>query len=402
MRLWVPYDTVSSWDRSAAHDAGACGSSVYYNGPPARFNGVNGAILFRQLVWNIQGVEALGLTPEVVFSAGSGEGAPSFPDPGYGDARSLFAGLTTAGLDYSCGVVGVIAELRQALGSSAPIHWEAFNEPDARGAYLGALQNGCKVHSSCGAAARGVDYNHRGYLCGRKYAYCGPLEAAELWQLAQAAVSSQHWSDEQVAALSMIDPESAFGIAYIQSLGSLYACAAGVTAPGAGRCATAGRFPRYWAVHDYDDPTAGGTADLRTFENRLSELTRQTRQTRAAVGPLQVWVTESGVELSSLTRADLNRAGCSAPHAPDNGTIGACVNNDPANQARGARAWRALLGVRAPGVQTTQVYWFEFELIPGWDSALVDASGRARASLCALVTGVHCDGNPTDYLMRDG
>jgi hypothetical protein len=335
----------------------------------------------------------------VVFSAGSGEGTAHFPDPGYGDATTLFAGLTTAGFDYYCGVGGLIGRLRQVLGSSAPTHWEAFNEPDGRGAYLGELQNGCVVHSSCGSPPPGLGYNHAGYLCGRNYAYCGPLEAAELWEVAQAAVEAHHWGDEQIAALSMIDPESSFGVAYIQELNGLFACAPGLTTGGPGRCSSYGRFPRYWAVHDYDDPTAGGTADLQAFENRLSELTAQAR---ANVGPLQVWVTESGVELNSPTRADLNRHGCAAPGKPGSGTLGACVNDRPANQARGALAWRALLDVHARGMRTTQVYWFEFELIPVWDSALVDASGRARASLCALVSGLRCDGNPTDYLMRGG
>jgi hypothetical protein len=73
------------------------------------------------------GARALGLTPEVVFSAGSGEGGPAYPDPGYG----------TAALDYYCGVLGVMSRLRAALGNRAPAEWEAFNEPDRYPAYTG-------------------------------------------------------------------------------------------------------------------------------------------------------------------------------------------------------------------------------------------------------------------------
>jgi hypothetical protein len=58
--------------------------------------------------------------------------------------------------------------------------------------------------------------------------------------------------------------------------------------------------------------------------------------------------------------------------------------------------------VHAPGVRTTQVYWYEFELLKTWDSALVDSHGRARRSLCALVTGIRCDGDPTAYLLPRG
>jgi hypothetical protein len=75
------------------------------------------------------------------------------------------------------------------------------------------------------------------------------------------------------------------------------------------------------------------------------------------------------------------------------------VDAVPAAQARGAQAWRSLLGVSAPGVRTTQVYWFEFQLIASWDSALLDAAGRPRSSFCALVAGARCDGDPSDYLL---
>ncbi len=164
-------------------------------------------------------------------------------------------------------------------------------------------------------------------------------------------------------------------------------------------CATFGRFPRYWAVHDYDDPTAGGTADLQALENTLSALAGRPR---LAGGPLDVWVTESGVELSSQTRSDLNRQGCSS-HEPDaNGTLAACVDGNGAAQARGARTWRSLIDVGAPDVQTTEVFWFEFGLIGGWDSALVDTAGKPRESFCALVGTEQCDGNPHDYLMPNG
>lgn len=403
LRLWIPYDTLSSWNPSINGGRGGCDWSAYAFGPPAHFNAVNGETLFDQLVWNIQGAIALKLTPEIVISAGSGEGVPSYPDPGYGDGRNLFAGTTTAGDDYLCGVLGVMGWLRAELGARAPTHWEVFNEPNAYGPYQGYLHNGCAAHDSCGTPPKGADYNHAGYLCGSRYAACGPLEAAELWELAQSVVSDQGWRDERVAALSMTNPESSFGMQYIEQLRALSSCAAGFTALRGGQpksCSTASRFPRYWAVHDYDDPTSGGTADLQSLENTLSNLAGKPHL--AGPGALSVWVTEAGIELASPTPADLNRRGCSVAGAAQRASLGACVNDNPANQQRGALAWRSLLNVKAHDVQTTQVYWFEFQLIDSWDSALVDSGGKPRQSFCALVSGFSCDGNPTAYLLRDG
>jgi hypothetical protein len=386
LRLWIAYDSLYAWNPATRR----CGWSPYAFGPPASFNALNGMALFAQLVWDVQGARALGLTPEVVFSAGSGHGVPNYPQPGYGDGRNLFAGVTTGGSDYACGVLGIIGWLRADLGADAPTQWEAFNEPDTKSSYNGSLQNACAAGGSCGAPPPGVNYNYGSYLCGRPYAYCGALEAAELWELAQGVVVKQRWRDERIAALTMTEPESGYLVPYVQHLNALSSCTPGFVASPGGRCGTSGLFPRYWAVHNYDDPTAGGTADLRSFETTLSSLSAGRH------GPLEVWVTEAGVELNSATRADLNRKGCPSPSGP---TLGACVNNSPPGQARGARAWSSLLGVSAPGVRTTQVYWFEFQLLAGWDSALVDADGRPRPSYCALVTGAHCDGNPTDYLV---
>jgi hypothetical protein len=115
--------------------------------------------------------------------------------------------------------------------------------------------------------------------------------------------------------------------------------------------------------------------------------------------PLYVWVTEAGVEPGSQTRSDHNHGSCRGPEADNAGTLGACVDGVPDAQRRGAQAWRKLLYVSAPGVRTTQVYWFEFQLISSWDSALIDAAGHPRPSLCALVGGFRCDGEAYDYLL---
>ncbi len=360
MRLWIPYDALSSWN-GARH---RCGPSRYALGPPAPFNALDGVESFDRLVWNVQGAEALGLTPEVVFSAGSGEGAPAYPDPGYGERGHPFAGLTTGGLDYYCGVLGVLGLTGAELGSQAPIRWEAFNEPDRYASYLGAAHG----------------------LCGRTDTVCGVLEAAELWELAQSA--AERFGGLQIAALSTTDPESAYAGEYIRQLETPSACPI-APEPFPIRC----QFPRYWAVHDYDDPTAGGTADLQAFEDSLSAAAERHDP------PVYVWVTESGVEPGSDTRSDDNRRGCRGSEPDNAGTLGACVDGVPQAQERGARAWRRLLGVGARGVRTTTVDWFEFQLIGSWDSALVDAHGRPRPALCALLPGLTCDGNSTDYLL---
>jgi hypothetical protein len=194
-----------------------------------------------------------------------------------------------------------------------------------------------------------------------------------------------------VAALSITDPQSGYAADYIKQLADGSACAAGLE-PFPIAC----EVPRYWAVHDYDDPTAGGTADLQAFENTLSALTRGSPLLDA---PLAVWVTEAAVEPGLQTPADRNHSGCVGSEPDNSGTLGACVDDDLAAQRRGARAWRSLANVSARGVRTAQLYWFEFELIPSWDSALVDAEGKPRPVLCALVTGSVCDGNPRDYLL---
>ena len=56
-------------------------------------------------------------------------------------------------------------------------------------------------------------------------------------------------------------------------------------------------MPTDWAVHDYTDPTAQGTADLREFVTALAQLNDQYAGGAAA----NVWVTESGVHLDSGT-----------------------------------------------------------------------------------------------------
>jgi hypothetical protein len=352
MRLWIPYDALSSWDSRS----GDCGWSRYAFGRPARFNALDGVQVFDRLVWDVQGARALGLTPEVVFSAGSGEGPPSYPQPGYGEGSRPFAGVTAAGRDYYCGVLGVMSWLRADLRGLAPTHWEAFNEPDAYRSYAGPH---------------------------------GVLEAAELWELAQSA--GERVGSEQVAALSITDPQSGYAADYIRQLAGGSVCAAGLE-PFPIAC----EFPRYWAVHDYADPTAGGTADLQAFEDTLSVLTRRSR---LLDDPLAVWVTESAVEPGLQTDADRNHGGCAGSEPDNRGSLGACVDDSLAAQRRGARAWRSLARVSAPGVRTTQLYWFEFQLIPSWDSALLDAEGKPRPVFCALVRGAVCDGNPRDYLL---
>jgi len=238
-----------------------------------------------------------------------------------------------------------------------------------------------------------------GFLCGSiSYNGCGPLEAAGLWELAAQAATSNGWGTDKIAAMTLSQAGRPWGKSYVQQLNVLYS----------------GYFknvyPAAWAVHDYDDPTAGGVGDLLAFERMLSLNSKKAAK---------VWVTESGNWLWDTDQTDQNvptkppckgdkEPGGTPDPSPDQSHVLAClIDNQPTKQRAGATAWKRLDQVGSGRAMTTEVYWFEFKPIDGydlnterggWDSGLLDQNGKPRASFCALVSGAGpCNGNPDEW-----
>jgi hypothetical protein len=392
MRLWIPWDSLS-YSTSATSPQSCAPSPYAQRNFDSTWNTGDGGKAFRGLVWNIQAVEQLGLTPEVVVSGGSNYQLPEYPDPTYGDGTYRAANFTKAGLDYSCGVSGIVSSLNSPSGSGyvPPIRFEPSNEPNFYAEYNGALggtQNPCGTVGPDGTYATNPcdgQYNPGGYLCGINYGPCGPLEAAELWETATAAADTAYGGASKdiarIAGLASGRAQSGWNLPYMQQIIGIHSGSIPVGS------ATNTAVPTYWAIHDYDDPSsASGTADLQYFENQLSSTVAGTRS------PLYVWVTESAVFLNNGTTSDRNRAGCSS-ESDNNGTLGACVDNNSSAQQSGAGVWRSMVNVTASGVTTTQVYWYSFFAAGGgWDFGLVDQSGlHARPSFCTLTGYSTCD-----------
>jgi hypothetical protein len=214
-RFFIPYDALMSvnGDRCVAS--------------PADTSGV-GHQDFMQLVWEVQAAQADDLTPVVAFTGGTGiGGVPSTPDPSYGTVGSRPWGTwTVAAYDYECGVYGIMDAIGSAgLGSNPVIDWEAWNEPNGSAQFNGALSGECNSRSSsCGGV-----YNSGGYLCYSDDTACGPLEAAELWEIAHhVAEYSLHDTQLQIAALTVSDAQnSPYEASYIKAIRAMSQCASG-------------------------------------------------------------------------------------------------------------------------------------------------------------------------------
>ncbi len=395
VRFFVPYDARGSFNGSA------CVASPAY---------ASGAAAWNELVAQLAQARADGLVPQLVFEVGTGIGAtPTVPDPA-DPAQAA---------DYACGVDLALQALwaaRQTTGM--PVDVEAWNEPDMTTGYDRAATGNPKPCPAPATAATSCS---------------DPWRAAMLWYLAQTEAnglrqSTPGFPSVTVAALTLGAPDKLAYLdagraslstsqgslypGYYQSLYEIVHCA-----PGYGGCRQPGAnptaMPTDWAVHDYTDPTAQGTADLHEFVTALARLNDRYAGGVAA----DVWITESGVHLDAGTRQDANHPGgvtCHSPLGADD-TFGCLVNGNPAAQARGAQVWRALAGVGAPtshgAVHVTQLFWYQFALsamtctpsdpcqladgvvyasgqslpfLHSWDSAMVDAGGQPRASLCAL------------------
>jgi hypothetical protein len=144
--------------------------------------------------------------------------------------------------------------------------------------------------------------------------------------------------------------------------------------------------PATWSVHDYPEVTGAYAADavgaqLAAFDRALA------RDTGGRARSL--WVTEAATVLTS----QLHGGECPAVGVDPAGTLGACVNGQPARQAMDATAFFTLPGV-ASAVPITHLFWYQFQGALHWDSALVDSSGRPRVAYCVFLGQGSCEGDP--------
>jgi len=409
VRFFIPYDARGFYNGTQ------CAESPAYTA---------GATAWNALVAQLTRARADGLMPQIVFTTGTGlGGTPTVPDPA--DA--------TQAADYSCGVDAALQALwaaRQTTGM--PVDVEAWNEPDMT---IGFSSN-VTGHGGCAAPATAAP------------SCSGSWRAAMLWYLAQTDANALRkaiagFPPVTVAALTLgapdklqyldaghttlSSPQGSVYPGYYQSLYEIVHCAKGF-----GGCQAPGtnptNMPSDWAVHDYTDPTAQGTADLYQFVTALAQLNDRYAGGAAA----SVWITEAGVHLDSGNRQDANHPQGVTCHTPlgTSNTFGCLVDGNPAAQARGAQVWRALAAVAAPtshgAVRVTQLFWYQFALaartctqsspcqlangvvytsgqslpfLHSWDSALVDSAGRPRASFCALTgqAAAACAGQSDAY-----
>jgi hypothetical protein len=394
-RFFIAYDSLSYWN----------GSQCTWS--PAATSGV-GVADFDELAWQIQAAQADGLTPVVAFTSGTGSQVPnnpvpSVPDPSYGGSGP-YAGWTTAGLDYECGVQAIMTGIGvQGLGSNPVTDWEAWNEPNGASAFNGSLHNQCAANPNpCGGV-----YNTNGYLCGSNYANCGPLEAAELWELADYDYKTFLPNNGfQIAALTLSAAgNSSYENAYISQIGDMDACGAGYY------CAA--DFPTVFSAHDYGDPSsavASAHSEINSFTSNLYSHYSQLN--------LTVWITEASIDLNSPTTSDGNRSsGCNDGESDHfnsttgKWTFGGCVDHNPSAQTTGARSFLNL-GNYGNGWTIAQVDWYEFQPAnpsSGFDSGLVSANtgsyaspsglySQPRQSFCVLerVAGSNCSSSTLD------
>jgi hypothetical protein len=386
-RFFIPYDALWAWNGSGCTNSPAEPGLGYTD--------------YEQLVWNIQAAQAIGLTPVVAFTAGTGtavpnNSVPSIPDPGYGNSTSNpWTTWTAAGYDYFCGTLGIMSNIAGAgLGTNPVLDWEAWNEPNGAiqsksngGGYNGSLGpttgyasgpcgtatvNG--ITNDCGGTIVSPSTTGQYYLCYKStYSGCGPLEAADLWELAQSAYQ-EYLSTKgfQVAALTLSNAENAgYEDSYITEIGHMNGCSAGYFCPTSSYSGI--WFPTVFAVHDYNDPSsavAGAHADISSFTSNLYSHYSQNNYT--------VWITEAATDLNATAPSDGNRAsGCNDGEADHQSgslwTFGGCVDHNPSAQTTGANSFLGL-GNYGNGWSITQVDWYEFQPAnpsTGFDSGML-------------------------------
>jgi hypothetical protein len=395
VRFPVKYDAVSTWNGSS----GCAMSNPYRYAYVDQGGGQHPAgQSWFDLLYGLQAAYADGLRPLIVivgytaadavksYSATSARGDPGEPDP-----------TTSAGyMDYYCGVRGILNGIAAHLPSYQwPHQWEAWNEPNGGCAYL---NNDCSagICARLNEPAGNQDSEHHNLTCsatGEGQSGCaagadegGAAKAACLWIIADDAIAnaSGHAGDT-VAAGTLSWPSTGYLAPYVALL------------------ASQGRPAATYSVHDYGDPTASGwlggsrSDQLQAFDTALG---RDTAAAGAAAG--QLWVTESGVDLTDRDRRygqfdSVPCAGGSGSTLPN--TLGACVDGNKDAQIRSAQGFFDLRSVTG-GPPVTALYWYQFVGSPGgWDSGLLDATGHGRAAYCVWTEQptADCAGDAQSY-----
>jgi hypothetical protein len=332
LRFFVAYDAVAQWNGSTT--APGC---------------VDSRVLTQPWVTSLEAAFADGLTPVVSINGYGPSAIPSWdqeaPDP-----------TTTGGYwEYRCGVEGIIDSVDQLPAAEQPHIWEAMNEPDILPVYSG---NTADTDTSCNPALEG--------------AVDGPAKGACDYVIGSQIVhaAAGHSTDTVLAGV-FSRPTSSY-LADYEALLSAQLPAAGQ--PGA------------WSVHDYADVTGSYAGPVRPalagFDQALASLTHGSA--------LDLWVTEAGTRLVD----SFEPGPCPAVSPDPAGSLGACVNGQPARQANAAAGFFDL-PLAGTGVPITHLFWYEWEgESSNWDSGLVDNQGHLRVAWCAFYGSGTCTGSP--------
>ena len=349
VRMFVSYDAVMQWNGSTTSPG--CVYSRVLQHPWLDPGGGShpAAESISDLIAGLIEAHADGLTPVVSIAGYSTLSvkppwdAPA-PDP-----------TTTGGYwEYRCGVQGILATLSRLPGDIQPHVWEAFNEPDALKIF----------RSETGPQARSCAVSATPQPDGAAKAACDEVIASRVIH-----GYAGHGGDTVIAG-TFERPDTRYLKVYAAQLTR--------EMPG-------GAFPRTWSVHDYVDVDRAydglSSSELSGFDDALEHDTGG----RAT----SLWITEAGTVLTSRTRT----GDCPAAGIDVAGTLGACLNGQPARQQASADEFFALPTV-ADAVPITHLFWYEFTSAAWWDSGLVDTAGAPRVSYCAFYGSGSCTGDP--------
>jgi hypothetical protein len=138
-------------------------------------------------------------------------------------------------------------------------------------------------------------------------------------------------------------------------------------------------LPKTWGFHPYYDTTQGVTTGTRSLSSFLGKLEKDP-DSHVKKGALRLWLTETG---TLLEHGGATRLTCTT-----------AILGKPDLQRKGGSAVYALAKLG----RVDRVYWWQFQQAdPGWpgrwDSAMIDNTGKPRASFCALAgDAAGCDG----------